>query len=213
MPIGAIVAGGATLGSALIGASSAKKAANAQVQGNREAIAAQERMLERIIGLNEPFRQGGITSLGMIMDGFNDGSLLEGPNPANFRTDPGYQFRLNEGIKAVEGGAAARGLLQSGGTLKGVNNYAQGVADQAYGDWWNRERTIQGDKFNRLSAVMGGGQTAVNQVGGATQNAGNNMSQLLANSGAARASGYAGAGAAWQQGLGSLASILGGFGK
>lgn len=52
--------------------------------------------------------------------------------------DPGYQFRLKEGLKAIEGSAFARGTGLSGGTLKALTNYATGAANQAYGDDWQR---------------------------------------------------------------------------
>lgn len=42
--------------------------------------------------------------------------------------DPGYKFRLNQGINAVQNSAAARHSLHSGNTLTGINDYAQGFA-------------------------------------------------------------------------------------
>ena len=54
------------------------------------------------------------------------------------RDDPGYQFRLQQGQKALETSAAARGGLLSGGTLKGIQDYAQGLASQEYGNVYAR---------------------------------------------------------------------------
>jgi hypothetical protein len=48
-------------------ASGAKKAANTQAQAARDAQASQERMFERQIGLQEPFRQAGMTAQDEIM--------------------------------------------------------------------------------------------------------------------------------------------------
>ena len=45
-------------------------------------------------------------------------SALQDPNNQNFQTSPGYQFRLNEGLKNVRQQAASQGLLNSGNTLK-----------------------------------------------------------------------------------------------
>lgn len=61
--IGAVanVAGG------VISASGAKKAANTQLQASREAEAANKAALERQIGLQEPFRQAGMTAQDEIM--------------------------------------------------------------------------------------------------------------------------------------------------
>jgi hypothetical protein len=59
-------------------------------------------------------------------------------NPANFTTSPGYQFRLDQGLQGVNAGYAARGLLKSGGAMKGINDYAQNTASNEYGNWFNQ---------------------------------------------------------------------------
>lgn len=53
-------------------------------------------------------------------------------------TDPGYQFRADQGRKTLEMSAAARGLLNSGGTLKDLINHGQNFASQEYQNAWNR---------------------------------------------------------------------------
>jgi hypothetical protein len=52
--------------------------------------------------------------------------------------DPGYQFALQQGQKALQGSAAARGMLNTTGTLKNLTNYNQQAATQQYGNVWNR---------------------------------------------------------------------------
>lgn len=64
---------------------------------------------------------------------------FEAPNPEDVYKDPSYQFRLGEGTKAIEGSAAAKGLLRSGGTLKDLAGYGQDLASQEYGNMFNRE--------------------------------------------------------------------------
>jgi len=63
-----------------------------------------------------------------------------GTNPMEFflRSVPGYQFAFKEGQRAVQTGAASRGTLLTGGTLKALTRYGTGVADQLYGDTVNR---------------------------------------------------------------------------
>jgi hypothetical protein len=53
--------------------------------------------------------------------------------------DPGYQFRLNEGWNALENTAAARGLLNSGGTLAQLEGFRQNLNSQEYGNVWQRQ--------------------------------------------------------------------------
>lgn len=49
------------------------------------------------------------------------------------RATPGYEFRMNEGTRALEGSMAARGLGNSGAAQKAQLRYSQGLADQTYG--------------------------------------------------------------------------------
>ena len=89
---------------------------------------------------------------------------LNGPDAAtaamgNFTTSPGYQFQLEQGLRAVDAGAAAQGMLRSGATLKAEQEYGQGLANQDFGTYYNR--------LYNLSQL--GGNVA---VGGATNAAG-----------------------------------------
>ena len=63
-----------------------------------------------------------------------------GPEAAqNFLTmDPGYKFRLSEGMKALDRQAAARGGLISGNALKATQRYGQDLASQEFGNAYNR---------------------------------------------------------------------------
>lgn len=108
----------------------------------------------------------------------------EAPNPvapdfSQFYVSPDYNFRLDEGIKALDRSAAANGMLLSGAQAKALSRYGQGMASQEYGNYWNR-----------LAAMSGIGQTGTN----ATQNAGSQFSaqagNALQDAGDARASGY-----------------------
>lgn len=63
---------------------------------------------------------------------------FEAPKPEDVANDPSYQFRLAEGNKAIEGSAAAKGLLRTGGTLKDIAGYGQDLASQEYGNMFNR---------------------------------------------------------------------------
>ena len=59
----------------------------------------------------------------------------------NFETDPGYQFRLNEGTRNLNASYGAKGLLKSDAAIRGITDYGQGLASQEYGNWWNRQNT------------------------------------------------------------------------
>jgi hypothetical protein len=197
----AVIGGVATIGGGLIAASGAKKAGNIQAEASREARATDERMLERQIGLQEPFRQAGLTAQDEIMkllgiggdasaEGY--GSLAKPFGMEQFEQDPGYAFRLSEGTKALERSAAARGLLQSGPTLKGIQRFGQESASQEYGNAFNRYQIERNARLNPLQSLMGAGQTATNVMTGNVGQSSQNQQANIYNTGAARASGYIG---------------------
>lgn len=112
------------------------------------------------------------------------------PGYDGFQASPGYQFRLSEGVKAAERSAAARGLLQSGGTMKAIQRYGEGLASSEYENF-----------ANRLASLAGVGQTATNATTAAGQSAANGISQAVTNAGNARASAYANTGASINNGI------------
>ena len=121
--------------------------------------------------------------------GSNDGKIYVDPANAknlqtqalaDFQTTPGYQFRMDEGVKGLDRSAASRGLLRSGAQQKAITNFGQGIASEEYGNYL-------GSLFNL--AGMGGQAVggANNTSAGLVQGAGNMMTQ----GGIARGSGYA----------------------
>jgi len=118
------------------------------------------------------------------------GQTFQSPTAVTEQNDPGYQFRLAQGQKALEASAAARGGLLTGGTSKAINDYAQNSASNEYGNVYNRAlqnyqtnyNTFSNDQanlFNRLSALSGTGQISANQLSGAGQNFANSSGNLL----------------------------------
>lgn len=92
------------------------------------------------------------------------GSLSRDFSMADFQVDPGYDFRLKEGQKALERSAAAGGRFLGGGTLKALTRYGQGMGSQEFGNAYNRFQTNRSTRFNQLAAVAGIGQTANGQL-------------------------------------------------
>lgn len=245
----AIIAGGASLVGAGIGALGASKAAKAQkqaaaqqaqaatdaaeaqLQANRETIAAQtqlareqmaqqEKLYERGIGLQEPFRQAGLTAQNRLLtylglpggEGGGDFGLYNRPfSMKDFQADPGYAFRMSEGMKALEQSAAARGGLLSGTTLKGIQRFGQGLASEEYANAFNRYQAERAARINPLQAMLGQGQTATgamsNMTSAQAQALGQTMgglSNAMGTAGAQRASTYGQLGSALGQAYGNM---------
>lgn len=106
----------------------------------------------------DPYAQQGQQALG----------LMAGLNQEKFtfnQDDPSYQFRLQEGLKALEKSAAAKGGLLSGGALKATNNYAQNVASTEYGNAFNRFLDDRGQRASILQGQIGVGANASDRMG------------------------------------------------
>jgi hypothetical protein len=121
------------------------------------------------------------------MAGIGDPSAMQ----AALEQSPGFQFRLGEGLKALERSAAARGTLLTGGTLKGLQRYAQDYASNEYGQ-----------RVNQLQSLASLGVNAAGAAGGAASAYGENAGNLLTGAGNALAAG--GIGAANAQAAGQI---------
>lgn len=128
--------------------------------------------------------------------------------PYEFTADPGYQFRLGEGEKAINRAAAASGRFDSGRTLKDLLRYGQDFASNEYGQGWNRWNTLNNQNVNRLANLAGLGQTALTQVGGAGQNyadsSGSNLANAMLMGANARGNAWTGVGNTLGKAFGSM---------
>jgi len=145
--------------------------------------------------------------------------------PEQLTTDPGYGFRLSEGLKALERSAAARGGLLSGGTGKALTRYGQEAASQEYGNAFNRGlteynalRQRESDEYNRLAGLAGIGGTTAQQLTAAGSNYGTsasnlltgtatNVGNLMAGQGQTAANALLAQGSAYQRSAGDIASL------
>lgn len=152
------------------------------------------------------------------------------PTGADESNDPGYGFRLGEGLKARERMAASRGTALTGGTAKGLERYAQDYAsgefDKVYGRALGEYQMANGiynqnqqNQYNRLSqyAQMGlgaaenMGQTGYNyanlygdtQMGGAAR-----LGDIYGQQGNSAAAGQAGSANAWSNAAGGVGDDL-----
>lgn len=204
---GSIIGAGASIYSSKKASKAQKQAAQESAALERENIALQREIFNQQREDLAPWRQAGAGALSQLVAELP--SLTAAPDASQFREDPGYQFAFDQGQQAVERSAAARGTLNSGGTLKSLLRYGQGMADQQYGTWWDRQRAVQGDRYNRLANIAGVGQTATTQTNQAAQSMGAQIGGSLSGianaamqGGNARASGYAAMGQGVNQAIG-----------
>ena len=191
---------GAVVGSSLIGASASRSAAGAQAAAADRAAEGQERMFERQVELSEPWRKAGETALNKLVPLATEYTPF---GMSQFQADPGYGFRMSEGMKALERSAAARGGLLSGATLKGIQRFGQDLGSQEYQNAFNRYQAERQARLAPLQSLAGVGQTTAQQIGEAGMRTAQNVGETLTSGAAARASGYVGGANALTQGLGT----------
>lgn len=154
------VVGGGIVGGYIQG-QAARDAATTQANASRDASQVQYDMYQQQRADYEPWRQAGTRAL----TGLEDKNLLD-----NYQGDPGYQFRLAEGNKAINAAAAARGMANSGATMKALARYGQDYASSEYDKAYNRQ-------FSRLSTLAGFGNQANTNTANAGGNYGNQVGQ------------------------------------
>lgn len=112
----------------------------------------------------------------------------------NFQQSPGYQYQLEQGLRAVDAGAAAKGMLRSGATLKAEQTLGNNLAAQDFGTY-----------YNRLAGLTGLGQNAAAGVGNAGNQAAAGQAQTAMSAGSTQASIYGNA----AQGVGNALNQYG----
>jgi hypothetical protein len=188
---------GAVVGSSLIGAYGANKAASAQSAAADQSAALQERMFNENVARQKPFYEAGVNALPELVRA----SKYTPFSMSQFQADPGYAFRLSEGQKALERSAAARGGLISGGQLKAATRYGQDMASNEYTNAFNRYQQERQARLNPLQSLTGMGQTTANTIGNAGTTMAGNVGEAYMGGANARASGYVGMGNAINSGL------------
>ncbi|MFA7238995.1 MAG: hypothetical protein WC091_02710 [Sulfuricellaceae bacterium] len=104
-------------------------------------------------------------------------------DPGNLQNTPGYQFNLDQGTKALNNAASARGNYFSGQALTDATQFASGLADQTYN---NAYQQWLADRQQRLGAAgaaagihQGIGETRATNILNQGQNASQSLSALL----------------------------------
>ena len=173
----AVAIGVAGIGGALIGGNAAQNAANTQSQAATAANQLQYTEWLQQQANMAPYLQSGTQNLAALNAAMP--SMTANFTMQDFQQDPGYQFDLNQGTQAMQRSAAAQGMLNSTGTHQDLNNYAQGMASNEYGNAYNRFRQGQQQQYSMLSGMANMGQNAAINQGTLGYNTMNSMGQTL----------------------------------
>lgn len=191
---------GATVVGSLIGANAASSGAQTQANAANRAADISNAQFETTNAQQAPWRAAGETALNQLIP------LATNYTPFSYNSmtsDPGYQFRLSEGQRALGHQTAARGGAVSGTSLKAMQDYAQNSASNEYNNAFNRYQTERQARLGPLQSLAGVGQTSANLTGQlGAQNAAN-VGNMLTSGAAASAAGQVGGANAITSGLGT----------
>lgn len=207
--IGGIAAAAGSVAGGAIASKGAKNAANTQskaatdaatlqAQSNREALDFENKKYEEQKALQAPFIESGKKALGEL-ETFKP---FQAPG-SEFTQDPGYQFRVAEGMKAIERSAASKGTVANPATQKALLRFNQDTASGEYGNVYARRAAEYQNTYDQLASRAGLGRSSSSDLATSAGRAGDTGATLISaggrdaatgvlNAGAARASGYVG---------------------
>lgn len=190
--VAAAIVGGAVIG----GVASTAAAGKASKAQQNAANTASQTELEQFYQNREdmqPWRDAGTTALGQMTTGTKEGGEFNRDfSLADFNKDPGYEFRMEQGQRALDASAAARGGALSGAAIKGAARYGQDFGSNEYQNAYNRFNNDRTQRFNRLASLAGVGQTATRDVAQMGAQAASNVANNQIGAGNAQASSYIG---------------------
>jgi len=138
------------------------------------ALAAQNQAQDARYSFNAPWQQGGL-------QGFQNMLNMQTPGFQYSPSDPSYAWRLGQGTRAIDASSAAAGLRNSGGTLRALQDYGQGLASTEFNN-----------DFTRNNLLAGYGQHATDALDQAKSDWANNYGNILFKGAEGRASAYQG---------------------
>lgn len=84
-----------------------------------------------------------------------DYGAFTAPTLQDAQNEPGYDFAKEEGLKALQNHAAAKGILRSGGSLKDFLGWGNRLAEQNFGNVYNRAANTYTLNRNNAADVWG----------------------------------------------------------
>jgi hypothetical protein len=114
---------------------------------------------------------------------------------STFQASPGYAYQVQQGLRGVDAGAAAQGMLRSGATLKAEQTLGSNLANQDFGNYWNR-----------LQQLSQGGLTAAGELATGQIQTGQGIAGTDASAAAGQSSIYGGLGTGVSTGINQLAN-------
>ena len=220
--VGSIVGG-------ILGSNAAQNASQAEVTGANQAqqlektnqtaaLGAQSTALENTTNAEQPYQTLGSTAANSLSTLLETG--FTAPTLQQAESTPGYQFNLQQGTQAIDENEAANGTLMTGNTGTALENYGQGLAQNAYQQTYNNALSQYQTNVGAAQGAVNTGLSSTGQLAGANLTTAGNTANIdmtaaqqqalqINNAAAARASGYLGSNQAIQGMIGGITGAAG----
>lgn len=196
---GSIAKIGANVVGSGLSAYGAGKASGKLAKGYTKAIGTYKDVYGQQQSALQPYQQFGTDALSRLSGIYGFGSGGSGQMDFSAISDsPEYQFALQQGQRAVDNGAAARGRAFSGANIKDTARFGQGLASSQMQNY-----------LNRLQGFAGMGQNAMNQFLNVSDIYGGRVGDAQIGRAGARAAGTLGRYNALAQGVEGAAEGIG----
>ena len=157
----------ATVGGAVVSSSAASKASKAATSAANTNNALQSQIYNENKATLAPYVAAGQPATDRIQAllGLGGDAAAASAGFDAFKGSDGYQFRFNEGQKAVTAALGGRGLLDSGAAQKALQKYGQNTASAEFGNYLGYLGNQQALGLSAASAQAGVGQNYAGAVG------------------------------------------------
>ena len=221
---------GTSIAGALIGSGAATKAAGTQAAASTAAAGTigaagstatqtAQQILAQQQANSAPYISAGATALNQL--GALTSTPYTLPTAQQAQDTPGYEFQLQQGEQALNAYEAANGTLASGGALKDITTFGQGLASTDYQNAVSNSLSAYNANINPLLSIAGLGNSATSSANsnlstsaglqtGITTGTAAQVANEETNAAAATASGYVGAANQDTNALGQVSNALNG---
>lgn len=206
------IAGGAVIGGVASSISADKTsgamtdAANTQAAAANNAAALQNQQYLQARADLAPWRTAGATALNQLSAGTQPGGQFDKFGGVDMTQDPGYKFRMEQGVNALAASGAAAGNYGSGNMGVALQKFGQDYGSREYGNAYARQYGAWQDEYNRLAGIAGTGQTAATNIGQMGMTSAANQGNLMVGGANALAAGQVGAAQAQAGGMTGVAN-------
>ena len=167
------------------GLSNYNKGAKAATNQTGLGISEQKQYTEQAVQQLQPYQQAGTSALSMYQNLLGLGSSGTAGMQA-YKNTPGYEYRLQTGIDALDKSAAASGSLLSGAQQKALTEYGQNFATNEYQNYLSNVAGLTNLGYGAASQASNTLYNTGAGILGAYSGLGNTLAQTYAAKGQAQ---------------------------